>query len=419
MGFPALLDAMPMRLEGRKGRPQQAYLLTDFGASVLRHLEPNIRKARINLPGGEKDLTHRFAQLDVFTRALQNGWAAEIEKVIRYKGGEIRCDVVIHRPDDNDLYLEIEQELTRNNLERAREKFRNWQAYALEADFVPDMIIVFNLKDRNLEPTLRAWREALACVSETDDFALDVRHILIGALEGQPLGVALETYGAWLEPILPSDPEAQTGTTVSAPLRAEGYPDLLPEFERRVTALRFSQTDADALRAFFGLMEFIHAASYGSVGDWRQGQGEVYQYSKLPERSLWLLRHYLDLPQNQGMYEDLKRAMTWLQGRSSLGLIMLRNTVCNILWDTFLQRHNLATGGALKITLETPDYVNLNSSFAVRAYMPDYADIFRTDNERDQACGALGWVLSAFFWYPEYLETGGKPWRKARKENNG
>jgi hypothetical protein len=31
----------------------------------------------------------------------------------------------------------------------------------------------------------------------------------------------------------------------------------------------------------------------------------------------------------------------------------------------------------------------------------------------------LGWVLSAFFWYPEYLETGGKPWRKARKENNG
>jgi len=406
MGFPALLNAMPMQLEGRKGRPQQAYFLTAFGASVLRRLDPNIRKARINTPAGKKDLTHRFAQLDLFSRARQNGWAAEIEKVIQYQGGEIRCDVLVHRPGDSDLYLEVEQELTRNNIERARGKFRNWQAYALEAGFVPDMFMVFNLKDRNLEPTLSAWREALACVSESDDFALDVRYVLIGALEGQPLGYALETYGAWMEPILPAENGAKTGSAASAP-QQDGYdPDLLPEFEQRVTTLRFSQSDADRLRAFFGLMEFIHAASYGSVGDWRQGQGEVYRYSKLPERSLWLLRHYLRLPQNHAMYEDLKRAMTWLQSKSSMGLIMLRNAACNVLWDTFLQRHSLAMGGALRITLEVPDYVNLNSGFEVRAHMPDYADIFRTDNERDQACGALGWVMSAFFWYPEFLETG-------------
>jgi hypothetical protein len=40
--------------------------------------------------------------------------------------------------------------------------------------------------------------------------------------------------------------------------------------------------------------------------------------------------------------------MIWVQGRSSMGLIMLRNTICGILWDTFLKQHKLAMGGALR-----------------------------------------------------------------------
>ena len=65
------------------------------------------------------------------------GWEAEVEKVIPYaKGKEIRCDVLIQRPE-GELYIEIEQELTRNNIERAREKFRNWKAFSISQEFVP------------------------------------------------------------------------------------------------------------------------------------------------------------------------------------------------------------------------------------------------------------------------------------------
>jgi len=408
MGFSALLDPMPMRLEGRKGRPQQAYLLTSFGRQVLFRLDPSLKVRGIN-PKDGKDLTHRFAQLDVFTRALRNGWQAEVEKVIPYKGGEVRCDVVIHRPDDSDLYIEIEQELTRNNAARAREKFRNWQAYALARDFVPDMIFVFNLPDSNLASTLVIWQEALDTIRATGDFSLDVRYILIGVLEGQPFEQALSSFGLWMEPIEPDEIHDAASDTLSQSAASEVWlPDaseLLPEFERLVD--RYANTEDT--RDFFDLMHFIHQASYGRDSD-------TFKKSKLPEKSLWLLRRYLNLPENQGMYEKLKLALIWVQSRGSMGLIMLRNTICGILWNIFLKHHKLAMGGNLQVTLETPDYLNFNSSFEVKVRFSDTVE----DTKRNEYCIALAWVMTSFFWYPEILETGTQPWeKKSKKKGKG
>jgi len=319
VGFPALLDAMPMRLEGRKGRPQQGYLLTTFGGQVLRLLEPNI-KVRMNTPKDAKDLTHRFALLDVFARVRQNGWQAEIEKVIPYAGGEIRCDLLVHRPNDSDLYIEIEQELTRNNAARAVEKFRNWQAYALSRDFVPDMIFVFNLPDTKLAPTLAIWQEALRPVS------LDVRYILVGMLEGQMFNTALRSFGVRMEPSDPPAPDAASealSQSAAPDISLYNASELLPDFDARVNEWDAAYHPAGKLSAFFALMVHFYAASYGH-GSLTRNDSDAYQYNELPERSLWLLRHYLNLPQNQVMYTELKHAMIWVQSRGSMGLIMLQ-----------------------------------------------------------------------------------------------
>jgi len=410
--FPALLEAVPMRMASRNGRPQQAYLLTEFGRKVLRLLEPPVI-ARVNKPKDEQDLRHRFMQLDVLTRALQNGWwQLEVEKVIPYDGGEIRCDVTLHRPEGK-LYIEIEQELTRGNIERARAKFRNWQAYAISRNFVPDLLFVFNLPEAKLESTLALWQEALGSVSEGHDLALDVRYILAGTLEGRTFDTALQSYGVWLDPILQADKGSgaasealgQSAAPRNVPPAAS---ELLPEFERRLGIYSDVRHSADSMNAFLEIMVCIHEASYGHGSD-------TFKKSRLPVKSLWLLKHYLTLPQNQAMYEDLKQALVWLKSRGSMGLIIMRDILCGILWDTFMKQHQLAMGGNLRVTLDVPDYTNNNSTFAVRVMFWDTVE----DTKSKDYCKALSWVLTAFLWYPEYLETGTQPWKKKRMKEKG
>jgi hypothetical protein len=406
--FPAMLEGTPMRLASRNGRPQQAYLLTEFGKNVLSLLEPPII-ARVHNPRDEKDQQHRFAQLHILTLALQNGWEAEVEKVIPYAGGEVRCDVLIHRTNDSDLYIEIEQELSRNNLERAREKFRNWQAYARAREIVPDMIFVFNLPDAKLAHTLHSWQEALGSISEGDDFALDVRYILVKALEGRDMSEAIGSFSVWMEPIIEMDAGHGAASQASSQSAApevwlpDAY-ELLPQFDDLVE--RYAETEAS--RDFFELMLFIHQASYGQGSD-------TFEESRLPVESLWLLRHYLSLPRNQKMYEELKQALIWLKSRGSMGLIMMRDTLCGILWDTFLKRHELAMGGNLRVSLDVPDYVNRNSTFEVKVTFWKE----KNDTRSKEYCDALSWVLTAFLWYPEVLGTGTQPWKKASKKMKG
>ena len=118
------------------------------------------------------------------------------------------------------------------------------------------------------------------------------------------------------------------------------------------------------------------------------------------------------MPHNQAMYEDLKQALVWLKSRGSMGLIIMRDTLCGIFWDTFLRHHELAMGGNLRVTLDVPDYVNRNSTFEVKVMFWDKED----DMKSEEYCEALAWVLTAFLWYPEILETGTQPWKKKNKK---
>ena len=95
-----------------------------------------------------------------------------------------------------------------------------------------------------------------------------------------------------------------------------------------------------------------------------------------------------------------------------MGLIMLRDTLCSILWDTFLKHHKLAIGGNLRVTLEVPDYVNQNSTFEVKVMFWEAND----EMKNEEYTKALAWVMTTFLWYSEYLETGEQSWKKKSKK---
>jgi len=418
-GFPAFLQSAPMRLESRNGRPQRAYWLTEFGRRMSYLLDPAV-KARLINPRDEKDLHHRFLQLDIFTRARQDGWQAEVEKVIPYaKGKDIRCDVVIQRTE-GELYIEIEQELTRNNIERAREKFRNWKAYSISENFVPNLVFVFNLPNAKLGQTLTIWEEALGSVTQ-DDFCMDVRYIPTGMLEGESLENVLQSLDMWMNPIRLAEPDGaasiQLSQTAAPNVWLPEANELLPKFDQCVDIYSEARTSAERLPAFLDLMTCIHEASYHSNNN-RTSDCDVFNNSELPEKSLWLLRHYLTLPQNQAMYEELKEALIWVKNRSNMGLIMMRDIICSILWDTFLKHHKLAMGGNLKVSLDVPDYVNRNSSFEVKATLWKN-DGLSSSPKLERDCEALSWVMTAFIWYPEFLGTGTQPWKKKINKKKG
>ena len=101
-----------------------------------------------------------------------------------------------------------------------------------------------------------------------------------------------------------------------------------------------------------------------------------------------------------------------------MGLIIMRDIICSILWDTFLKHHKLAMGGNLKVSLDVPDYVNRNSSFEVKATLWKN-DGLSSSPKLERDCEALSWVMTAFIWYPEFLGTGTQQWKKKGNKKKG
>jgi hypothetical protein len=302
--------------------------------------------------------------------------------------------------------------------------------YARATGTTPDMFFFFNLPENKLASTLRLWSEALGAVYDEDDSNSDdvlyMRYLHATALEGHGLEEILEPLGIWIDPPPPAASQADDG---AAALETQGQPAapagfrlqdataLLPRLNELARAWQDARVPCRRLQLFFEIMEYIHHASYE---DDRGEKGDTYKYCLLPEKSLWLLRHYMNLPHNRAMYDDLKQALVWAQQRSGSGLIMLRNTIAGIFWDTFLKHHQIAMGGALQVTVDVPDYTNFNSTFTVKARFADWKnDVFVSDLSSQYACESLSWVLSAFFLYPEIMETGGKPWKKKPKGKKG
>lgn len=416
-GLLPLLSEIPMRIAGRDGRPSTAYFLTEFGESVSKLLYPQ-HNFKTSNPHNADAVSHRISQLEIYTRVCQMGWVAEIEKKLEYNNGQknVRCDVLAHHPNMN-LHMEIEHDLPRNNLWRAEEKFIRWQEYAKSEGIKPQILFVFNLPESKVQKTLRNWQEALGRVkAKVGELAFEVDYVLLGKLVG-PLDKNLEDHVLPMHPEIPAF-DAKPERAQSQPSAGQSdVPDYVARFYDDFNDLVWEQSAAaeasEKLMAFFDLARGIYDGSYyrGSPSD---------MYAETPRESIWLLRYYLELSQNEKMLTELKEALDWVARRSGqMGLIMFRNVMTKIIWDVFLEHHGFSRGGALNVVFNIPDFQDTRSDFSVKVSLSGNTDLFEW-YQVEKACDALSWVLSSLFIYSEKLGLGERPWKQsAKKAKNG
>lgn len=416
-GLLPLLNSIPMRMIDKEGRPPKAYVLTEFGAQALRLLDPQSGAHALELKDTEA-WQHRFVQAQIYTQARKMKWNAEVEKVLGYGQGKdrIRCDVLIQRPGKR-VHVEIEQELPRNNLWRAVEKFERWREYAKSQKGQVDLLFVFNLSVNDAQDTLQNWQEALGRVEEDGKLNCRISYLLVADLHEKDLAAALGV----VKPLTPLKVEAEEASVPAALAEEVEFAEEMPEYVDRlyhgyvdsVVAVYRADTPKDQLTAFFNLALYIYEASY-----YRDSDAE--NFAALPQASIWLLRNYLHLPANREMFDELKQALNWMQKRSGqMGMIMFRDNMTRILWDVFLRHHGFSRGGALNVMFYIPDFQDIRSDLWVKVVFSDgmfSSKLGLWEWRIKEACEAVSWMLTALFSYSEELELGQRPWKQIAKK---
>jgi hypothetical protein len=408
-GVPPMLQDASLRVFGRSGAPTAVFIPTEFGRQVLEHL--NIKCPN---PHNEAARRHLYIQMELVTRALQVGWTSKVEKHLATVYADyqqnIRIDVFIEPPGEHPIYLEAEQELSANNFSRAEEKFEHWQNYAHFHDADAHFRIVFNVPRNRLGNTLHLWRKAL---TQLDDTKFQVSYALLADLMDIPLDEAIMERFSTLSPLEQVDSDngdESAGEPLSKfAIQVQNYSLESPELDEwnaLIIDLEMAEYYWEKLPAFLALMRFI----YGHADLKEDGEG--YQYNVLPVKALHMIHRYLTHPDNQSMYEELKLAIRWAQGRSGMGVTMLKHVYTSILWDVVLAHHGFARGGQLKVDYEVPDHMRTHSQFGVAVEYKS-KDYKRGEVSEDEA--ALAWVLNALFLYAEPLGLGRLPWKKKPK----
>jgi hypothetical protein len=412
-GLMPFLNSVPMRMIDREGRPPKAYLLTDFGAQALRLLDPQATTHALEL-SDVNAWQHRFVQAQIYSLSRKADWKASLEKEILFNQGKrnIRCDVLLQLSDER-LHVEVEQELPRNNLWRAVEKFERWREYAKGQKEKVDMLFVFNLSRDTAQATIQNWREALGRVEASGKLNCRISYITVAELHEKDLSAAID-LALPLKAITVKKDESPAAVSIAPkpvtaiPVYAQRF---FVDYMNCVRELQQAKRAEDQLMSFFNLSLFIYEASY-------QKDSDSVKYAALPRASVWMLRHYLELPANQAMLAELKQALNWIQKRGSqMGLIMFRNYMTSIIWDIFLRHHGFSRGGALNVMFYIPDFQDIRSDFWVKI---DYSEVrgglgLGEYRARD-FCVAISWMLTGLFSYSEELGLGQRPWMVIEKK---
>lgn len=414
-GLLPFLNSVPMRMIDRTGRPPRAYLLTEFGAQALHLLDPQATVHALELSDIDA-WQHRFVQTQIYTLSRKMNYRATLEQVISFDQGKqkIRCDVVLQFPDTR-LYVEVEQDLPRNNLWRAVEKFERWREYAKAQNQRVDMLFVFNLPIDTVPSTIQNWQEALGRVEDGGKLNCRISYITVTDLNEKDLSAAID-LAIPLKAIGVKKVEAPTLVPIppkpvsAIPLYAQHF---FVDYMNCVRDLQNAKRPEDQLMAFFNLSLFIYEASY-------QKDSASVKYATLPRASIWMLRHYLELPANQAMLAELKQALKWIQKKGSqMGLIMFRSNMTSIIWDVFLRHHGFSRGGALNVMFYIPDFQDIRSDFWVKIDYSDYRGGLGLGEYRTRDfCVAISWMLTGLFSYSEELGLSERPWKVIEKKIN-
>lgn len=410
-----LLNAIPVALAGKKGRPRMCYVLTEWGAEVVSLLDPSIGVSPPSLRNVQ-DLHHRFCGLETLLSAHQQGLMLQLEHVLPYnQHHSVRADGYANL-GERQIVLEIEQELSSNNAPRAVEKFERWQSYVTAnggRNSGLEMYLVFNLTGKNLQVTRQRWQKALAQAEQRQgELLFSVFWIPIHAFFGASLSIALEQATplealvleeeeAQLQSVEPPRPETQTLPAWIQPFYAD--------YMERVTAYQDADTPRLRILKFVELAYGLHQVSFHSESD-------TVRYAAQPRESLWLMRDYLHHPKNQALLTELKTALSWTQKRTgNFGVTMYRDAATRIIWDVFLRQHGFGRGGALRASFQVPDFQDNRSDYWVEVQITGDVRKEISYIYLREKIEAISWMLSSLFIYPEELQLGVPNWKYQTK----
>jgi len=440
--IPSSLRVTPVKLAGKTGRPQNAYLPTPEGAQVIRWLysEAPDHSYLVHDP---IDVTALYCMMEIYIAAKRNNLQAYVEKVLPYgeRNAHIRADVLVQPASGPGLIFEIEQQLSRNNLPRVVEKLlhlRSLFTSAQSAAFSPEVRILFNVSPDEEDATIQAWQDALNNVSrQFGVLPFELNWMPILDFLAAPDWRTTDSFYV-LEPECKQDP---TPTAIHPPTEesreedGSGFQFRLPEvlkrpeldirelhavmqavdmvYQEQVEAMTRAQNQRARCNYFFSLVISIYEASYYPGSD-------TTEYAGFPQRSLYLLHKYLNAHQNRPLFDQLRAAMPYLQYQASAGIIGFRNALTKIYWDIFLRWHNLARGGPLQVVIQVPDFQDRRSEFYVQIHItnnrmvdPPYQivekDRYSMTYRDRRAEEALAWVLEALYLYAYELGLTDKP----------
>jgi hypothetical protein len=395
--MPALLERHQPKLFGFNGRPENIYLRTELGTSVLNEF---LNEEIVSTPQirDQWDLTHRYIILKVAELAKKEEQDIQIEHTLKNAAQEVRADLYAEI-NTVKIVLEVEQKLLRRNLGRARNKFKNWASYiqAEGTDFWR-IYLVLNVRTRTLPTIIRYWQEALDEIRrELGELPYDIYYLSAKELLDAPAFIDALQNAKLLKDFEYKEerPTVFQGEEIQdADDEKPAYPDYISEdlylrFQDALDTLLDAPPEK-ALEALSELAKLIYYASY-------YPNSPSLKVAVFPHESIWLMRLYLDHPRMAEVRKELATTLTRIQKRNS-GMVMLRETVTSLLWDVLLFHHGLGRGGILRVVFQVPDFQDRTSDFQV--------DV-RVDNDlraaRTNEVEALNWFFTSIYLYRRHL----------------
>ena len=380
----------------RAGRPEFPYGFSPRSAQELRDL--GYKDAAWLDLDGPLDVAHRFCMALV---ASQTEQAVRMEQVIPYaKGRNVRADLVIPDGAGQERIIEIEQALGSNHRGRAITKLKALgELFASNPPkLAREVMLVFNLTDKDLPKTLRVWQSALR---DAGEIPLAVHYSLLVDF------YAAGNYVDWQDfPLLtPSEGRRSKVTPIEEPSdevldedpRNEVPTEELVELIQADGPLEIEAVREDSTRLFhLGALAYaIHQLDFGEGG-------RTSVYAAHPANSLGALREFLHHPSN-------RRLLFLLRGetrafRKQSGVTMLRHASTRLAWS-FLRYFGFGRGGPLILFVRVPEMGENTSEIQFELlFTPRVNDkrLVPPDPE-DKSMLALGWLLSALITYPKEL----------------
>lgn len=414
-GLQPLFITSSRNVEGRLGTKLKTYLLTEFGKQVIEHFYPGLSVRYLHQPS-EIALKHRFCQMEVYTLAQKQGWKAEIEKVIPYGvTRSVRPDVALITPEGT-IYVEIEQVMKQDRVFRAEEKIRNWTDYHSATGEIPDVLFMFNLREKKAQETLSYWQDALARTNTPLEFT----YMLMSALRSnEDLKTDLLRHQVELSPEFMSHKAASTGEEWQAPSAIEGlFDDMTSQLEAQIeikeqlSQLKASRTPPVGME-YASLIRLMEAAkfiwdidfTFKDVGMDEKKKEGIRKALDIPDNSIAMLRYYLHHPLNRELKGRLKNLHT-VARRQANAITLYRMTLNSIVLE-FLEYFRITeVDGLFNVPVVIPDHSAKTSRPSVQVIVSNDLENYvppATAGQMQEYITALSWVLQCLILFPEKL----------------